>query len=92
MTESKKKGLFPLIVGAVAGAAAVFFSDEKNRAKAKKTIEEAKKNPQAFAKKTAKKAEKSAKELATKAKKAGKKAIDQRKTKTTTTKVKRKAG
>lgn len=63
---SKKAGLFPILVGAVAGAAAVFFSDKKNREKAgkavakgkaklKKVSDEVKKNPEAFAKKMAKK-------------------------------------
>ncbi len=70
----KKKSLFPLVVGAIAGAVAVFFSDEKNRAQAKKTIEEAKKDPQAFSKKTVKKAKQTAKKIATKTKTAGKKA------------------
>ena len=55
-----------MLVGAVAGAAAVFFSDKKNRSKAEKTVQEgkaqikklsseAKKNPEAFAKKMVKK-------------------------------------
>jgi len=91
MTD-KKKGIFPLLVGAVAGAAAVFFSDEKNRAKAKKTIDEAKKNPEAFAKKTAKSAKKTAKKMASKAKVAGKRAINQAKSKTATSKTKKSAG
>lgn len=81
MTD-KRKGLFPLILGALAGATAVFFADEKNRAKAKKTFAEAKKDPEAFAKKTAKSAQKTAQKVATKAKTAGKKALDQRKLKT----------
>lgn len=80
MTD-KKKGIFPLVVGALAGAAAVFFSEEKNRAKTKKTIAEAKINPEAFAKKTMKSAQKSAKNLAVKAKVAGKKALEQQKRK-----------
>lgn len=60
--SNKKTGVFPMLVGAVAGAAAVFFSDKKNREKAnrvvaqgkasvKKISQEAKKNPEAFAKK-----------------------------------------
>lgn len=64
--SNKKGGLFPILVGAVAGAAAVFFSDKKNRDKATKVVAkskdqikkisiEAKKNPEAFAKKMAKK-------------------------------------
>ena len=55
-----------MLVGAVAGAAAVFFSDKKNREKATKVVAkgktqlkrmsaEAKKNPEAFARKMAKK-------------------------------------
>ena len=55
-----------MLVGAVAGAAAVFFSDKKNRVKAEQTVQkgkaqikklsaEAKKNPEAFAKRMAKK-------------------------------------
>ena len=55
-----------MLVGAVAGAAAVFFSDKKNREKANKVVAkskasikkmsaEAKKNPEAFARKMAKK-------------------------------------
>ena len=74
---SKKAGVFPLLVGAVAGAAAVFFSDKKNQAKAKKMVAkgkaklsklsaEVKKNPEAFAKKVG---EKVGKEIATQAKK-----------------------
>ncbi|HOZ03708.1 MAG TPA: hypothetical protein PKX78_04445 [Candidatus Woesebacteria bacterium] len=39
---SKKTGLFPLITGMIAGAAAVFFSDEKNRKMAKEKFSEAK--------------------------------------------------
>lgn len=77
----KKSGLFPLLVGAVAGAAAIFFSDEKNRAQAKKTLEEVKKNPEAFAKKTAKNAQKTAKKMASKAKTASQKAIKKTKAK-----------
>lgn len=64
--SNKKGGLFPMLVGAVAGAAAVFFSDKKNREKATKVVAkgktqlkrmsaEAKKNPEAFARKMAKK-------------------------------------
>lgn len=71
---SKKGGLFPILVGAVAGAAAVFFSDKKNREKAgkavakgktqlKKISAEAKKNPEAFARKMAKKASAQAKKI-----------------------------
>ncbi len=77
----KRSGLLPLLVGAVAGAAAIFFSDEKNRAQAKKTLKEAKKNPEAFAKKTAKSAQQTAKKVASKAKVAGEKAIKKAKTK-----------
>lgn len=55
-----------MLVGLVAGAAAVFFSDKKNREKANKVVSkskaqlkklslEAKKNPEAFARKMAKK-------------------------------------
>lgn len=64
--SNKKAGLFPMLVGVVAGAAAVFFSDKKNQEKAKKAIvkgkaslkklsAEVKKNPEAFAKKMVKK-------------------------------------
>lgn len=60
--SNNKGGAFPMLVGAVAGAAAVFFSDKKNREKASKVVTkskaqlkkisaEAKKNPEAFAKK-----------------------------------------
>lgn len=60
--SNKKTGVFPMLVGAVAGAAAVFFADKKNRDKASKVVRkskaslkkistEAKKNPEAFAKK-----------------------------------------
>ena len=56
-----------MLVGAVAGAAAVFFSDKKNREKASKAVTkskaqlkkmsaEAKRNPEAFAKKMVNKA------------------------------------
>lgn len=65
--SNKKGGVFPMLVGAVAGAAAVFFSDKKNREKANKVVTkskaqlkklslEAKKDPEAFAKKVVKKA------------------------------------
>ncbi len=65
--SNKKGGVFPMLVGAVAGAAAVFFSDKKNREKANKVVAkgkaqvkklslEAKKDPEAFAKKVVKKA------------------------------------
>jgi len=85
---NKKKGVFPLLVGAIAGAAAVFFSDEKNRTKAKKTFAEAKKNPEAFAKKTANQAKKNVSKVAKKAKVAGKKAINQAKSKVAKNKTK----
>ncbi len=84
-----RKGLIPLIVGAVAGAAAVFFSDEKNRTKAKKTLAEVKKNPENFARRTVKSAQKTAKKLVGQAKTAGKKAINQHKRKTTVIKIKK---
>ena len=77
--SKKKTGVLPLIVGAVTGAAAVFFSDEKNRKKVKKTYDEVKKNPEAFARKTAKSVEKSARKLANQAKAAGKKTLSQQK-------------
>jgi gas vesicle protein len=77
----KRSGLFPLLVGAIAGATAIFFSDEKNRAQAKKTLKEVKKNPEAFAKKTAESAQKTAKKMASKAKTAGQKAIKKAKAK-----------
>lgn len=38
---SKKSGLLPLITGLIAGAAAVFFSDEKNRNMAKEQVSKA---------------------------------------------------
>jgi len=77
---SKKSGVFPMLVGAVAGAAAVFFSDKKNREKAvkavnqskaqvKKIASEVKKNPEAFAKKMAKNVTAQAKKMAAKVKK-----------------------
>lgn len=76
---AKKAGVFPLLVGAVAGAAAMFFSDKKNRDKAKKVAQqgkkkvlamkkEAQKDPQAFARKTAAQAEQKARIFARKAK------------------------
>ncbi len=78
--SNKKSGVFPLLVGAVAGAAAVFFSDKKNQEKAKKAVAkgkaklkslsaEVKKNPEAFAKKVGKQVGVQAKKLAAKAKK-----------------------
>ena len=70
----KKTGFLPLLVGAVAGAAAIFFSDEKNRDQAKKTLAEVKKDPEAFAKKTGARAKVVAKKTAAKAKVAVKKA------------------
>lgn len=59
----KSGGLFTLLTGIAMGAAAVFFSKEENRTKAKKEAqkvakkdkkvqEEIKKNPKAFADKT----------------------------------------
>ncbi|MDP3983127.1 MAG: hypothetical protein Q8Q65_03570 [bacterium] len=39
---AKKGGLFTMLLGAVAGAAAVFFSKEENRAKAKEVIDKTK--------------------------------------------------
>ena len=39
---AKKGGLFTMLLGAVAGAAAVFFSKEENRAKAKDLLGKAK--------------------------------------------------
>lgn len=77
--SNKRKGVLPLLVGAVTGAAAVFFSDEKNRKKVKKTYDEVKKNPEAFAKKTVKSVEKSARKIANQAKIAGKKTLSQQK-------------
>lgn len=38
---SKKSGLLPLITGMIAGAAAMFFSDQKNRDLANKQIDKA---------------------------------------------------
>jgi gas vesicle protein len=81
--SNKKSGVFPMLVGAVAGAAAVFFSDKKNQEKAKKAVakgkasiqkisNEVKKNPEAYAKKMAKK-------VTVEAKKIGKKIQDQAK-------------
>jgi gas vesicle protein len=72
--SNKKGGFFPILVGTIAGAAAVFFSDKKNREKAKKVVAkgkaqvkklslEAKKNPEAFARKMAKKATAQAQKL-----------------------------
>lgn len=77
--SNKKRGVLPLIVGAVTGAAAVFFSDEKNRKKAQKTLAEVKKNPEAFAKKTVKSVEKSARKIANQAKAASKKTLSEQK-------------
>lgn len=73
--SNKKSGVLPLLVGAAAGAAAVFFSDKKNREMAKKKLAEGKlkaekikkeieKNPEAFAKKTATQVQKGAKKIA----------------------------
>ncbi len=69
-----------MLVGAVAGAAAVFFSDKKNREKAAKVVakgkaqvqklaSEAKKNPEAFAKKMAKQASAQVRKIQDKVKK-----------------------
>lgn len=77
---NKKGGLFPILVGAVAGAAAVFFSDKKNREKAtkmvangktklKKVSAEVKKNPEAYARKVASNVSKQAKKMVAKVKK-----------------------
>ena len=78
--SKKRTGFLPLLVGAIAGAAAVFFSDEKNRDQAKKTLAEAKKDPEAFAKKTAAKAKTAAKKAASKAKAEVKKQVAAKKT------------
>lgn len=40
--SKKGKGLFALMTGIAAGAAAVFLSEEKNRAKTVKAVEKAK--------------------------------------------------
>lgn len=48
---AKKSGLFSLLVGTVAGATAVFLSDEKNRQKTKKELTKAAKTAQTFKKK-----------------------------------------
>lgn len=87
--SNKSGGVFSMLVGAMAGAAAVFFSDKKNRQQAKRVIEqnkgkvtklakEAKSNPEAFAKKTAKAVQaevaKLQKKMVTKKKVASKKA------------------
>jgi len=77
--SKKRTGFLPLLVGAIAGAAAVFFSDEKNRDQAKKTLAEAKKDPEAFAKKMGKQAGETAKKTAAKAKTAAKKAASKAK-------------
>ena len=77
--SKKKTGVLPLLVGALTGAAAVFFSDEKNRKKAKKTLAEVKKDPEAFAKKTVRSVEKSARKIANQAKVAGRKTLSEQK-------------
>ncbi len=72
--KSTGTGLFALITGAVAGAAAVFFSDEKNRKMVKKEFtmvekgavkasKEIQKNPTKFVKKVEKKVVKAEKKL-----------------------------
>jgi len=72
--SNKKGGVFPMLVGLVAGAAAVFFSDKKNREKANKVVAkskaqlkklslEAKKDPEAFAKKVGTRISKEAKKI-----------------------------
>lgn len=71
---AKKKGLFTLLMGMAAGAAATFLSDEKNRetakklaAKAVKTAQQAKADyqadPEVFKAKIKVEAEKTAKKL-----------------------------
>lgn len=86
--SKQKSGVFPMLLGAVFGAAAVFFSDKKNRVKASKTVmegkaqlkklsAEAKKDPEAFARKVAKKVSSEAKKVGAKAKKLGKKLSEQ---------------
>ena len=59
----KRTGFFPLVVGAVMGAAAVFLSDEKNRKLAKKSFDEVKQDPKDFAKKTADKVNQASKKV-----------------------------
>ncbi len=51
----KGKGLFPFIVGLAAGAAAVFFSKEENRAKAKRGAKKAVRKGKTIARKASKK-------------------------------------
>ncbi len=72
--SNKKSGLFPVLVGAVAGVAAVFFSDKKNREKVNKAVTKGKaqlkklsleitEDPKAFAKKVGTKVSKEAKKV-----------------------------
>ena len=68
----RRTGFFPLVVGAVMGAAAVFLSDEKNRKLAKESFDEAKQDPKAFAKKTADKVNRASKKVFDKTKSAAK--------------------
>ncbi len=76
MTQRKGSGMgvFALLAGVAAGAAAMFFSKKENRAKTEQAVKKAeqaidvarteiKKNPKAFAKKVEKQGEKLAKKV-----------------------------
>lgn len=73
--SKKSSGILPLLVGAAAGAAAVFFSDKKNRDVAKQKFAAGKKkvrsvsaaiqkDPEGFAKRTAAQVQREAQKLA----------------------------
>ena len=95
---AKKSGnFFALLTGMAAGAAAVFFSDKKNRQMAKKTAqkavklkEEYDKDPAGFKKKAKAEGKKLAKEVRTSAQKKAaqvKKQVKRKATKATTKKA-----
>jgi hypothetical protein len=84
---SKKMGLFSLITGIAAGAAAVFLSDEKNRQKAETTLKDASVAAKKISKEIKNNPEKAVADLKKTGKKIVKKALST-KTKTSVSKSK----
>ena len=76
----KSHGLFTLAVGAIAGAAAVFFSKEENRQKAQVAVEEATLEAKKTVKKTKSAVKKQVASVKKTAKKTQKAAVKARKT------------
>lgn len=84
MAKQSKKGLWGLIVGAAAGAAAVFFSEKENRDKAKEVAAEAKEKATKLKEELEEDPQKVVEKATQDAKKKLKKAVGQSKDKKTT--------